>query len=169
MQKTQKRKTKKIQQENAIISAARSGASAHAIAGHFQITMDEANAYVNFVANEVKQSGFSHRVNLRHLLREQISAAVGVVREVMKDERKEEGYNLFDKDYALRATIRLKAADIMLKHASKFVDEDVMTGFVEQPDIQVQQTLFDFVSEIDETGSVHLFAKEHKLRLIESE
>lgn len=147
--------------EQEIIKAVRSGASAHAIAGHFGLTMEEAAGYVDAVAKEIKQSGLSHRVNLRALIREQASSATKTLRDVM-DNR--DGI-LNTAQGCAQALIRMKAADALLKRAAKFIDEDVVRGFVEQPELPMQQTLFDFESEIDD-GAVKLIAREH-LRLVE--
>jgi len=144
-----------------IIKAVRSGASAHAIAGHFQLTIEDATGYIDAVAKEIKQSGFSHRVNLRALIRDQASSATKTIRDIM-DNR--DGI-LNSPVGCTQAIIRMKAADALLKHAVRFIDEDVVRGFVEQPELPVQQTLFDFGAEIDD-GAVRLFAREH-LRLVE--
>jgi hypothetical protein len=143
-----------------IIKAVRSGASAYAIAAHFQLTVEDAAGYIDSVAREIKQSGFSHRVNLRALIREQASSATKTLRDVM-DNR--DGI-LNTPAGCTQAIIRMKAADALLKHAVRFIDEDVVRGFVEQPELPVQQTLFDFDAEIDD-GAVKLIAREH-LRLV---
>ncbi len=155
------RAIKRHKQKEDILKAVRSGASAHAIANHFNLTLDDANAYVDYVASELKQSGFSHRVNLRALLREQASGAAKTIRDIMTNSN-----GLLDTSVGCtQALIRLRAADALLKHAVRFIDEDVVRGFVEQPELPVQQTLFDFEAEIDD-GAVKLVAREH-LRLVE--
>lgn len=144
-----------------ILKAVRSGASAHAIAGHFQLTIEEAGAYVDAVASEIKQSGFAHRVNLRALIRDQTSSATRTLAEIMSNK---DGI-LNSAIGCTQAMIRMRAADAILKHAVKFIDEDVVRGFVEQPELPVQQTLFDYVSEVED-GGVKLIAREH-LRLVD--
>lgn len=144
-----------------IIKAVRSGASAHAIAAHFLLSIEDASGYIDAVAKEIKQSGFSHRVNLRALIREQASSATKTLRDIM-DNR--DGI-LNTPVGCTQALIRMRAADSLLKNAAKFIDEDVVRGFVEQPELPIQQTLFDFESEIDD-GAVRLIAREH-LRLVE--
>ena len=156
---------KKINKKNTpeILKAARSGASAHALAQHFNLTIDEASEAVDYVAREIKQSGFSHRVNLRALIREQTASATKVLQDIMQNR---DGI-LNTPTGCTQAMVKMRAADTILKHAVKFIDEDIVRGFVEQPELPIQQTLFDFVSEVED-GGVKLIAREH-LRIVDGE
>lgn len=150
--------------EEAIVAALRAGASPHMVARNWKLTMDEAVALAEAVANEVKDGGAAHRVLIRGLLREQASQAIRVVREVMDGHRLDAQGNrvsiLGSREDRDAAALRLKAAETMIRSAARFIDEDVVRAFVEQPaGGAVQETLFDFAATVDDDGGVRLTAQ----------
>lgn len=151
-------------EEEAILNALRSGASPHMIARSYQLTMEQAVAYAEALANETKSGGVSHRILLRSLLREQAASAVRTVREVMEGVRRDAHGNLVNilatKEDREIAMLRLKAAESMLKNAQRFIDEDVVRGFIEQPAANaMQETIFDFESQVRDDGSTVLVVR----------
>jgi urease gamma subunit len=159
--------------EEAIVAALRAGASPHMIARNWKLTMPEAVALSEAVANEVKDGGASHRVLIRGLLREQASQAVRTVREIMDGTRIDAEGNrvniLATKEGREIANVRLKAAESIMRMASRFIDEDVVRGYMEQPqNPELQETLFDFDSQVRDDGSTVLVAKP-SLKLVGAE
>lgn len=165
--------TKQVRKdEDQILSAIRSGASPHMIARQWKLSIEEAVEYCDAVAAETKTGGISHRIMLRALLRDQAATAVRTMREIMDGHKLDSQGNrvqiLATKEDKETATIRLKAADSLLKHAQRFIDEDIVRGFIEQPQqTNLQETLFDFESQVRDDGSTVLIAKP-ALRLAEA-
>jgi hypothetical protein len=163
-QNKQKRKSQNRDDEQ-IINAVRAGASTHMLARQFKLTIEEASDYIESVAAETKEGGIAHRIMLRSLLRDQTPTAVRVINEMMtgvkRDQETGRIVNILETKLDIeKANLRLKAADTILKHAARFIDEDVVRGFIEQPAPSgLQETLFDFESEIRDDGSTVLTAK----------
>lgn len=167
-----KPKTQVRKDEEQILSAIRSGASPHMIAQRWKLSISEAVEYCDAVAAETKTGGISHRIMLRALLRDQAATAVRTMREIMDGHRIDQQGNrvsiLTTKEDKETAALRLKAADSLLKHAQRFIDEDIVRGFIEQPQQStLQETLFDFESQVRDDGSTVLIAKP-ALRLAEA-
>lgn len=145
-----------------ILAAARNGASAHMIARRWNLTIEEASTYIEAVAEEVKSHSTHHRINLRHLLREQVAGAIKTLQEINVGYRvsrdgagREVRENiLMTKPDREAASVRLKAADALLKHSQRFLDEDVVRGWMERNDSGIDKTIFDFTCEIDESGGI---------------
>lgn len=153
-----------VKDENGIVADLRSGASSHMIAHKWSLTIEQAVAYSEAVSGETKTGGVAHRILLRGLLRDQASTAVRTMREVMEGTRLDVDGKLVNilltKEDRDVASLRLRAADSVLKHASRFIDEDVIRGFIEQPNAGgMQETVFDFESEIRDDGSTVLVAR----------
>lgn len=161
-------------QEAEVVAAIRQGASPHQVARQWQLSLQEAVEYCEAVANEIKSGGIAHRVALRGHLRDQAATAIQTIREVMVNRRPSATPGekpvdfLGDKKEREIANLRLKAADLILKHAVRFIDEDVVRGFIEQPALNLQETLFDFVDEFEDSGATKLTARE-RLKLVAGE
>ena len=143
-------------QTSEIMNAVRAGASVHMLAQKFTLTIEQAQDYLELHAEEIKQGAPAQRVAIRQALRDQVPGALQVLIEIA---RNKDGVLDDDKNIA-KAAMRIKAADAILKHAGKFVDEDVLRGWYEKPENSRETlTVFDYGSEIDETGAITQFAR----------
>lgn len=153
---------RQIKNQDQILTAARSGASVHMLARQFNLSIEEAANFVETIADEVKLGSTPHRINLRNLLREQVAGAIKTLQEInvgYRLTRDAQGHPikediLLTKEDRLAASVRLRAADTLLKHSQRYLDEDVVRGWVERNDTGIDKTIFDFSCEIDESGGI---------------
>lgn len=139
-----KKKPKQILIPDEAYKRARQGASVYQISNAYNLPIDVAQSVIRDSANYTEFE--SHKVNLQNLLREQLPSAIATVSKIMRNDDKE---NLIERDPQV-ALIRLKAADIILKTASKFIELNPEA----ESDEPLQPTLFDAVA--DETGAIEL-------------
>lgn len=137
-----KKKPKQIVIPEEAYKRARQGASVYQISNAYNLPIDVAQSVIRDAASYTEFE--SHKVNLQNLLREQLPSAVAVVSQIMANKD-----NALERDPQV-ALIRLKAADLILKTASKFIE---LKSEVET-DEPLQPTLFDAVA--DETGAIEL-------------
>lgn len=121
---------------------ARNGASVYQISNAYALPMEVAEQVLKDAATHADSE--SHKVNLQTTLREQIPGAIKIVQMIMADK---DGCTSKDPQVA---AVRLRAADILLKSATRFIElkED------SAPFEELQPTLFDSVA--DENGSIEL-------------
>lgn len=124
----------------------KSGKSAHSIAARYHIPVGEVIALQQALADDVKLNAPDHRVLIRQAFRDAVPMALKTLVDyaqqgVMEGEEK-------------TAAIQVKAADSVLKYATKFVEEDVLRSWYEKPSAATQQkTIFDYGVRVDETGA----------------
>lgn len=117
-----------------------------------KLSISEISDFITIVANEIKNAAPEQRVILRQALRDSAPDAIKVMRAIMSGQ-------LVDDINTL--ALKLRAAENILKYASKFVEEDVLTGWYERPLIDDRrQTIFEFGAEIDPTGATVHYIKE---------
>ncbi len=126
------------------------------LATKYNLSINEAQDFIAVHAEEIKQGAPAQRVAIRQAMRDQVPGALQVLIEIA---RNKDSQLTDDKSLAI-AALRMKAADSILKHASKFIDEDVIRGWYEKPEaLREDRTIFDFGSEIDSSGSITQFAR----------
>lgn len=133
----------------------KSGKSAHSIAARYHIPVGEVIALQQALADDVKLNAPDHRVLIRQAFRDAVPESLKTLREfakngVMEGEEK-------------AAAIQVKAADSILKYATKFVEEDVLRSWYEKPSAATQQkTIFDFGVRVDDTGATRHYIETRK-------
>jgi hypothetical protein len=137
-----KKKAKQIVIPEEAYKRARQGASVYQISNAYKLPMDVAQSVIRDAASHTEFE--SHKVNLQNMLREQIPSAISVVGQIMANKDR-----VIELDPQV-AMVRLKAADLILKTAAKFVELKVEQEITDE----LQPTLFDSVA--DETGAIEL-------------
>lgn len=118
-----------------------------------KLSISEISDFISVAANEIKNAAPEQRVILRQSFRDAVPDALVTMRAIVKGQ-------LVDDDLNMTA-LKLRAAENILKHASKFIEEDVLTGWYERPIVDDRrQTIFEFGAEIDETGATVHYIKE---------
>lgn len=151
-----KSKKRKVKQPDVVIPEeayrhARAGSSVHQIAHAYGLPIEVAEKVI--VEASQHADSHHHKVNLQAKIREQIPTALAILNAVMMNKD-----GIVSNDLSV-AAVRLKAADIILKTAAKFIETKEQQELPEQ----LQPTLFDSVA--DETGAIEL--KVVPLRLVE--
>jgi len=151
-------------ESESILKAIRNGASVHQIASRWELTIEQAQEWIDHVARETREGASQHRILLRGLLREQAPQALKTLLEMASPNIK-----AADAHELQLLNLRFKAADKILQYASKFMIEDIPTAAVEQGKAEEMiQTIFDFESVVLPDGATTLVAKP-SLRLVENE
>jgi hypothetical protein len=128
------------------------GLSVHVIAQKFHLPVESTAKLIAERTEAIKNSAGNQRIILRQLFRDSVPKAISKLNTLM-DYKTDGG---IDRDSAV---IQVKAASEILKHAIKFVDEDVLTAWIERPSFQEQkQKVFEYTAQIDDSGSVVLSA-----------
>jgi len=121
---------------------ARSGASVYQISNAYGLSMEVAQKVIQDAASHSDSE--AHKINLQNRLREQVPSAIQTVQMIMTNKD-----NIVSNDPHV-AMIRLKAADMLLKTATRFIELKEDAVQIEE----LQPTLFDSVA--DETGAIEL-------------
>lgn len=130
------------------------GLSVHVIAQKFHLPVESTAKLIAERTEAIKNSAGNQRIILRQLFRDAVPKAISKINALM-DYRTTNESKL---DYE-SAMMQMKAADVLLKHAIKFVDEDVLTAWMERPTFNEQkQKVFEYTAQIDDSGSVVLSA-----------
>lgn len=140
---------------------ARLGGSVHQICAKIPISLDEAAYIVQSVAQDNIEAGPAHRANLRAMIREKAGVAINIIAKIAMDENEE-------------TTVRLRASESLLKHASTFIDESVMRSWHEQqPQVKngnkpIEMTIFDFGPVISDNGDIAFQGKPRLVTIAEN-
>ena len=130
------------------------GMSSHFIAEKFHLPLESTENLIRIRTEAVKNSASNQRILLRQLFRDAVPRAVNKINSLISGDYEK------TEDGIANANIQMKASDILLKHAVKFIDEDVVTAWIERPTFaQEKNKLFQYTAEIDSSGSVILSAE----------
>lgn len=145
-----------IKESNAeLIRLIKAGLSASAISTRLGLDIDIVSDFMEQASNEIKNSAPNQRIILRQLFRDQVNQAIMIVSKI--------AHGKFEStpEEMSKTALQLRASECILKHAAKFVDEDVLTGWFERPVINdKRQTIFEFGAEIDESGATVHYIRE---------
>jgi hypothetical protein len=163
--KAKKKKTNKdarIESWPEIDSAVRLGASAQSIALKFNMPIEKAAEIISELADGVKSSAIDQRIMLRQLMRDQVPSALGVLSKIAAGKTTEEDIQ--------KVTLQFKAADAIIKAASRFMDEDILRGWFEKPtNRSTERTIFEFGAEVDGSGATTHFLREGYIDVTDNE
>lgn len=145
-----------IKEANAeLINLIKMGLSAQAISAKLGVDLGIVADFMAQASNEIKNSAPDQRVILRQIFRDNITFSLQAMKKIASGQFEDTPEELS------KTALQLRAAESILKHASKFVDEDLLTGWYERPLLNdKRQTIFEFGAEIDATGATVHYIKE---------
>lgn len=127
------------------------------------LTFPEAAEIQHQVAEETKQEILNHKIIVRSALRKAVPTAVTMLRQYMSSGANEFSSELETAPGRSKAALRMRAAQIILSSARTALDDNLLTLLSERPvnAKEMQKTVFDFDSQIDEQGATKLVVSAH--------
>jgi hypothetical protein len=126
------------------------GISSQIIAKKFHLPLNSTEKLIADRTEIIKNSAGNQRVILRQIFRDSIPKAVSKLNSFI-DAKSVDDYEL--------AMVQMKAATELLKHASKFINEDALTAWIERPTfVEQKQKVLQYSAQIDDPGAVTLSA-----------